>query len=127
MNIWWVILAVIGISLCLLKVIRYIPAGQRRAVYRNNQFSGLIKPGLRLKLSGSQTRWLPLAIGDQATLIRTGIADFHTMECPVTAAEEMLPEERVQISTFMDDQIFVVRTKGKSQNFACVKHLDSKA
>ena len=127
MNIWWAILVVTGISTCLLKIVRYIPKDQRRAVFRNAHFSGLIEPGLRLKLSGSRTRWLPLAIGDQATLIRPGVADFHAMECPVATAEDLLPQERVEISSFSAGQIIVVRAKNKPRHFACVKHLDSRA
>lgn len=127
MNIWWVILVVTGISICLLKIVRYIPAGQRRAVFRNNHFSRLIEPGLRFKLSGSRILWLPLAIGDQANLIRPGVADFHAMECPVATAEELVPQERVQVSSFSNGQIIVARAKNKPRSFACVKHLDSKA
>jgi hypothetical protein len=122
----WYLLIAVSIACYLVITIRFIPKDRRCAVITRGEFVKLVMPGLRLKLSGKDTTWMLLTVGDRGKFEDHDHGLFRGARIPVSTEGEIRTGDRVKIRAFGDNQVVVVRDPGTVRSFVCVKPIDSR-
>ena len=99
--------------------LRSLSATRRYAVFLFGEFKGLKGPGILLRNPLSETKWVPIGIGNQGELIAPGLGRFGHLDLPILTEEEVEPGAPIRIVQFSTDQIVVRLDPSRLRRIEC--------
>ena len=98
-------IAVVALATIILVTrIKVIHQNERMAVVILGRYMKLLDPGLKIKFSGPETRWIRLSLGQLGRYVGDGIAEFDGAALPIKF--EKTPKQGVKIERFDTNDIW---------------------
>ncbi len=81
----------------------------------------LVGPGFVCQLSGSETKWVKIGLGNTGEMLSSELVNVAGVPLPYEAPEAIRAGDRVRISGFLEAKVEVIRDSVQAREYACQK------